>query len=110
MRAGLLRHRVLLRLPQEVRDDFGGVVYSWANGDTVWAAVEPLQGREYMEARQIQSEITTRIRMRWRDDVTQAMRVVWVDPASVRHEYEIVSVQADPTHQREIVLMCKEAS
>jgi SPP1 family predicted phage head-tail adaptor len=102
--AGLLRHRVTIQQVTEARDTFGGIERTWATLATVWAAVEPLSGREYLAAKQQEAETTTRIRIRYRSGITSQMRVIWGEAS-----YEIVSVIPDPTNARELVLMCVEA-
>ena len=43
---------------------------------TVWAAVDPVSGREYYAAEQAQSEVTHKVRLRYRAGVTPGMRVL----------------------------------
>jgi len=50
---------------------------AWTDVVTVWAAVEPLAGRELFAAQQHHSEVTGRIRLRYREGVTAAMRFVF---------------------------------
>ena len=64
MRAGLLRHRLTLKKPVTTRDSVGGEVITWTTFTTVWGAVWPLRGTEYMGAQQIQSAVSHRIRIR----------------------------------------------
>ncbi len=108
MRAGELRHRVKLQRMQEVRDSFGEARRTWYDMSEVWAAVEPLGGRELLQARQVDATLTTRIVLRWRGDVDELTRVVWVDTGGVEHVYNVVSVAADKTHRRQLTLLCRE--
>ena len=110
MQAGRLRHRVTVQRATERRDSFGQVVKTWADVATVWARVEALSGREYLEARQMQRGTLTRITMRWRGDVTAGNRVQWIDPAGVAHTYDVESVLADDTGRRSLTLMCVEVT
>lgn len=48
---------------------------SWQTWATVYASVEPLNGRELFAAQEHHAEVTTRIRMRYREGVTAKMRV-----------------------------------
>ena len=41
------------------------MVKTWSPVATVWAAVEPLSGREFVVQQEQQSELTTRIRIRY---------------------------------------------
>lgn len=103
MEAGKLRRRVTIERPVVSQDGFGGEVVVWEAVATVWAAVEPILGREFVEARLEGGELTTRIRIRKRDDVAHKCRV--------RHGedvYEVESVQHVRTENRELVLMCRQ--
>mgnify|MGYP000909745925 CR=1 FL=1 len=67
-----------------------------------WAAVEPLNGREFIAAQAVQSEVTTRIRMRYRADLQPADRI--------NHEgtlYDIQSIINPRSGDAELVVMCK---
>jgi len=103
MNAGELRRRVTIQAKVASRDTFGAETVSWAPIATVWAAVEPMLGREFVEARQLTAELTTRIRVRYRSGITPLMRVVHGSET-----YEVVSVQHVRSERRELVLMCRE--
>jgi SPP1 family predicted phage head-tail adaptor len=72
---GQLNRRVQLQRSTPTPNNQGGEVPGWTTVATVWACVDPLTGRQFFEARQIQSEISTRIWMRYRTDLTSAWRV-----------------------------------
>ena len=50
MQAGRLDQRVTLERFTTTTDDWGGPIEAWAPLATVWAAVEPLNGREFIAA------------------------------------------------------------
>lgn len=75
MRAGWLRHRLTIEAPHSTKNTFGEDVVTWVDEATVWASVEPLRGREYLEARQQQAEVTHRVAMRYRDGVEPKKRL-----------------------------------
>lgn len=64
MRSGRLRHRVALERAIDAIDEHGDTVPTWERIATVYAAVEPLSGREYFLAAQINAEVSTRITIR----------------------------------------------
>ena len=103
MRAGQLRHRVTIQQKSVARNSYGEEVITWADVDTVWASVEPLRGREFIEMRRAGAEVTTRIRMRYRSGIAPEMRVVYGS-----HTYDIKSVVHVEERQRELHLMCRE--
>lgn len=104
MQAGKLRHRVKLQryaLGSPEQTASGAPDGAWADYITVWASVEPLNGRELFAAQEHHSEVTHRIRIRYRDGVTADMRV--------NFEGVIYSVGAviDPEmRHREMQLLC----
>ena len=102
MQAGKLDQRVTLERFTTTHDDWGSPIEAWAPLATVWAAVEPLNGREYIAAMQAQAETTARIRMRYRPGITQQDRVI--------HEgktYGIEAVLDVRSQGKALVLMCK---
>lgn len=79
MRAGKLKHRIVLqRLSSDGYDpETGDEVTQWVDVATVWASVEPLSAREFIQAQSEQSQITARITIRYRSDITPDMRIVY---------------------------------
>lgn len=80
IKAGDLRHLVTIQRlvsgsPQQKPS--GEPDTAWADYLTnVSASIEPLRGKELYAAQEHRSEATVRIRMRWRDGITAAMRIV----------------------------------
>ena len=103
MKAGSLDQRVTLERQQSGSvDELGQPLDEWAALGSCWAAVLPLQGREYIAASAAQSEVTTRVAIRYRPGITPADRVV--------HDgriYNIVSVIDVRSGNDELVLMCR---
>ena len=77
MRAGSLRHRIVIQQPTTGTNAQGGKTKAWEDVVTVWAAIEPLRGREYLEAHQIEAEISARISIRYRSGLDTHMRIQW---------------------------------
>jgi SPP1 family predicted phage head-tail adaptor len=66
--SGKLRHRVSIERVSYVQDaTTGAMVETWAEIAKVWAAVEPLSAREFVQSAAAQSEVTARITIRSRD-------------------------------------------
>lgn len=103
MEIGDLRHRITLEQRTATKDDFGGEVITWATWAEAWAAIEPLQGREFLDGRRLEAEISTRIRIRYRPGVVPGMRITWGD-----HVYDIQSVIEHESRRRELRIMCRE--
>lgn len=76
--SGRLRHRVRIERLVALTDSNGDALQdpvtgellrTWQTIATVWAAIEPLSAREFVQSRTEQSEISTRITIRWRADL-----------------------------------------
>lgn len=104
MRAGTLRHRVTLQRFKQGQDAYGGPVETWTDVATIWASVDAVNGREFFAGRQVQSEVTHKITIRHRPDVTSEMRVA--------HGGKVFGIEAVLPDRRgtRLVLMCKEVS
>ena len=103
MKAGQLDQRVTVERLQGGFDELGQPLPdTWAPLFTCWAAVEPLVGREYIAAGALLSEVTARIRMRYRPGITAADRVIHDGKV-----YGITSVADVHSSRRELQLQCK---
>jgi SPP1 family predicted phage head-tail adaptor len=106
MKSGQLDQRISVERLQGGVDELGQPLPdTWAPLFTCWAAVEPLTGREYIAAQAAVSEVTAKIRMRFRPWMTAEDRVI--------HDgtiYNIVSLIDVRSANRELVLMCKALS
>ncbi|MEO7031189.1 MAG: phage head closure protein, partial [Herbaspirillum sp.] len=102
MNIGDLRHTVTLERFTSTVNDYGEPIQAWAPIGTMAASVEPLNGREYFAAAAAQSEVTTRIRMRYFPGVTVTDRVKHGGTV-----YDIDAVICPELMNRELVLMCK---
>lgn len=74
--AGALRHRVLIQKQTAIRDDDGVSHTTWSDVATVWASVEPLSAREFIQSGQEQAPVTARITIRYRADMEASMRIL----------------------------------
>lgn len=103
MRAGRLRHRVVIEGLVDNQGADGSIPQTWEPVATVWAGVEPLSGRERFAAEQVQSQVDARIVIRYRAGVTAAMRVRF---GAVIYSIEAV-INPEQRH-RELHLLCSE--
>lgn len=74
--AGDLRHRVLIQDQVTARDSDGVVHTTWVDVATVWASVEPLSAREFIQSGQTQAAVSARITIRFRPSLLPSMRLV----------------------------------
>jgi SPP1 family predicted phage head-tail adaptor len=78
MRAGALRQRVDIQAAGQTQDpSTGEMVDGWSDvASKVPASVEPVSGREFIASQAAQSEITSRIVIRYRPGLSTTMRVI----------------------------------
>lgn len=105
LKAGNLRHRIALQRKQQTQNpQTGAMVTTWVTEATVPAAVEPLSAREFIAAQAVQSDVSVRIRVRYRPGITAAMRLLHDGKV-----YNITGVLADKDSGREyLTLPCSE--
>lgn len=103
--AGDFRERVTIQTRASGVDSLGQESTTWSDTLTCWASVEPLRGREYFAAGEVQSAVDVRIRIRWREGIVPTMRVMW---RSVPHD--IVSVIETRAGMEVLELMCNTAA
>lgn len=104
MNPGELRHRITLQKLTNSQDSFGQQIEdNWMDIITVWASIEPLVGKQYFAAEQVQSEISHKIKIRYLPGITPDMRIKY----STRI-FQIVSPLNYKELNIELQLMCKE--
>lgn len=103
MRAGSLRHQITIQAKSIGTDTYGGPTETWADVATVWAAVEPLSGRELTNAQAVYAETTTKITMRYRAGVIQATRIMFGG-----RYYNIQAIVDTEQRHRELIIMASE--
>lgn len=82
--AGKLRHRVRLERFDPVEDsngvvqdpNSGEVLREWTLVAEVWAAIEPLSVREFVQSGAGQSQVSARVTLRYRSDLNATWRIV----------------------------------
>lgn len=117
MQAGQLRDVIDIQVPVEMLDTAGQADTSYDNlYSDVRANIAPLSGREYIAARQIHEEITTRIKTRFYPEVTANCRIVRTvearnittgDPIVTVEYYDVLAVLPDDVNGKEwLTMMC----
>jgi len=77
VRAGRLRHKVVLQSRSNTQDDFGQPVESWTALGSIYAAIEPLSGRELMTRSGAAALASHKITIRHREGITPANRILF---------------------------------
>lgn len=98
--AGKINHFVRIERLVRTLDTNGDPVESWELVATVHAAIEPLSAREFAASQAMQSQVSARITIRFRDDVRAAMRIVHGSRI-----YNITGVLADKDSGREYLTL-----
>lgn len=100
--AGKMTKRVRFETPPADQDSFGAPATLWGVYGTFWASVEPLSGRDFIQAQAVQSEITHKITTR-KTGITAKMRAVYDS-----RTFHIVSVLSPNETGATYVIMAKE--
>ena len=103
MNAGRLRHRVWIKELTATADGMGGVTKSWGTVTVCYASVEPLKGREWFESGLENSDVTARMRMRYKAGISPTMQVYFGS-----RTFEIKSVIDQEERHKELELMLRE--
>lgn len=104
---GKMRHRITFQQFSGTLDDFGDPLQAdddnWVDVATTWAAIDPISGREFYAAEQSQSEVSHKIRCRYRTGLDTAMRITYG-----KRRFKIISLIDWEERHESLLLMCKE--
>lgn len=105
IRGGKLNRRIIIQSYTATRDGYGAEVKAWAaitNGN-VRAEIKPFVGREYFDQKQINAEVSHRIKIRYLAGITPKMRILYGTRI-----FDIVSAPIYEERNREINMLCIE--
>ena len=102
MRAGALRHQIIIQSVAETPDASGSPEV-WSTFATVSAAYEPQSGKESMTEDQEQATLTTRFRIRYLSGVTAKMRISFDSRI-----FDIRSIVDVGGRQKQLHILCGE--
>ena len=103
IRSGQMRERVDIQTLTDTQDAQGGRSETWTVFRTVWAAIRPLRGREFLAAQQEQARVTHEIKLRWFSGITPKMRIM-----QGTREFRIDAVINVDERNQLMSLMCEE--
>jgi len=103
MRAGTLRNYVIIQSATESFNSSGELILTWATFATVWAEIVPLVGREYFASKQVNAEVSAKVRLRYTAGITPEMRII-----DGTKTYQIEAVINIDNRNKELVLLVKE--
>ena len=98
MDPGKLNKRITFQLQDLALED-----EDWKDIATTWANINPISGKEYYSAETINSDLTHKIRLRYRRGITPDMRVLYNGRI-----FYIISVINEYEKNTMLQLMCRE--
>lgn len=100
--AGSLNHRVAIEARSSAKDAIGQPVLTWSIVSNAWANILVPTGLSAIRASAEVAEVKVSIRMRYREDITEAHRI--------RHGADLYDVQAVLPNKAKgyVDLLCKE--
>lgn len=104
IRSGALTKKISIEeITGTARTSSGDVTETWAERSAPFAAIEPINGREYFAASQVQAENTVRFRIRYESGLTTKMRILYNT-----NYYDIHSIINAREGNDELILMAVE--
>jgi SPP1 family predicted phage head-tail adaptor len=108
MNPGLLNKKITFLQLVTTENTFGEDVGSYEDLFTTSAKIKPLQGREFFQAQQIHSEITTKITIRFRKNYPAPI----LPEMKIRHGERTLEIISSPINVNEqnryLEILCKE--
>lgn len=104
VRAGQLRHKITIQAIAATRDAAGGQATTYTDGDVVWGAIRPLNGRELFTARSVAADVTHEITIRRYEGLTPKMRF-----SHDSRYFNIEHIRNIEERDRLMIVLCKEA-
>lgn len=98
MNPGELKHRITFQVQDLEQEE-----ETWNDILSTWANINPISGKEYYSAETINSDLTHKIRLRYRKGITPDMRILYKDRI-----FNIVSVINEYEKNAILQLMCRE--
>lgn len=103
MRAGQLRHQIVIQTPASTADGMGGSTVVWSELFKTRAAIWPTSSKERIDSMKLELEVTHKIRMRYRSGFTSKNRIKFGDRI-----FNIVSRIVPDERNIMIDLLCTE--
>lgn len=108
MDAGQLNRRITLQSRVTTQDSSGGQVESWVDVDTVWAAIAPATGREFLSAQALRIDAPRTITLRWQPAFASPQAMAAMRIKFGARIFNIHSSVDEREGRRELVLLCSE--
>ena len=100
---GKYRNKITFLKNHGGKDGYGEVIDDWKEFATVWAAADPLLGKEFFSALTVESKVEIKFNARYINGVTNDMRIQYNGKT-----YEILSAINVRELNRELLCYCKK--
>jgi SPP1 family predicted phage head-tail adaptor len=87
---GDLRYRITIQQETLTTDSQGGSSAAWAELVTVWASIDPVSANQRWFAERLGHQVTHKIIIRNRADITSAMRIIYGSKTYYIHSYKFL--------------------
>lgn len=103
LNSGLLRNKIVIERETITKNNVGGYDSSWSTHLTPFAFIKPLSGSEVVRHRQLQSDISHKIYMRYEQDIIAKDRIKYGT-----REFQIRAVINIEERDKWLELICVE--
>ena len=101
-----MRHLVTIEHKTAEAGDFDGTPEEWERLRKAWCEIEPLRGEEILQAQQLQSKVTHKVKCgEWLAGVTSEMRLTFAG-----RRLEITSIVNVGERNRKTEMLCIEVT
>lgn len=109
MRAGSLRHWLVIESKAVTPDANGDRTETWATFAECWASIETSGGREFFAAKQVIGDLTHSLQIRFIAGLAPDMRVKYADQKTGKVRYFHIRAIVNPDERSEmLMLQCTE--
>lgn len=106
---GKLNKRITLQKLCETEDESGNAKVEWVDFKAIWATVKPFKSSEYNFMGKLKPEVTHRIYVRYRNDITPEMRIKYHGrifeisghPLDIDEAHKLLEIQAQEVFEGE---------
>lgn len=103
MEPGRLRHRIIIERVAVAGDSMGQGTETWTTFSTVWGDIQPLRGRDFIAAQASNSEVTTKVIIRYLAGISPKWRLKYGTQV-----YQILEMINPGMKNVSLEFMCKE--
>lgn len=103
MQIGKLSKRIKIQKFGQSKNEYGEFEELWEDFKEVWAEIKPVSGNQFFAAKQINSEISHNVYIRYRTDLKPSMRIKFKERV-----FEILYLMNVNEGNRLMQIYCKE--